>query len=218
MENLFSIENILFSIGGQGVSLLEFVAVLSGLGCVYLATQRKVLNFWIGYLYNFLLFLLFLQKGLYSSMLLQPVSFAINIFGHYRWTHPAKDEENREKQLKITLLNKKEWIIIPSVIILFVVIWGTFLSNIHSILPDYFGVARKPYLDSFVTGMILLAQYLSAQKRLECWGAWFIVNVTNIVLYLLAGLAFMPMVSAAYLVLAFFGFAMWRRQWKNEND
>ncbi|MDD2358787.1 MAG: nicotinamide riboside transporter PnuC, partial [Thiovulaceae bacterium] len=81
MMDFFSVENVIFQIGGQGVSLLELIAVLTGLGCVYLATQRKVLNFWFGYLYNILLFFLFFQKGLYSSMLLQPVSFAINMYG-----------------------------------------------------------------------------------------------------------------------------------------
>jgi|GEM_PF-5116437 len=41
MPDLFSIDNILFTLGSQSVSLLEFVAVLSGLTCVYLATKAK---------------------------------------------------------------------------------------------------------------------------------------------------------------------------------
>lgn len=208
MERVFGIENIIFTIGGQGVSLIELLSVLSGLLCVFMATQRKVLNFWIGYLYNFLLFFLFLQKGLYSSMALQPISLAINMFGHYRWTHPHQGEKNKKEQLKITLLTNKQRLLLLAMIILFMVLWGTVISQFDS--------AKKPYLDAFVTGMILLAQYLSAQKKLDCWGAWLVVNVTNVILYILAGLAFMPMVSTAYLILAFFGFAMWRKEWKNE--
>jgi nicotinamide mononucleotide transporter len=216
MTDFFSVDNIAFSIAGQGVSFLEVLAVITGLGCVYLASQRRVLNFWFGYTYNFLLFFLFLQKGLYSSMILQPVSIAINLYGHYRWTHPRKEETNKNRELKISLLTNKSRFLYVGSVIIWVVLWGTFLLNIHSILPAYFNEARQPYLDSFVTGMILIAQYLSAQKKLECWAAWLVVNITNVVLYLLAGLAFMPMVSAAYLVLAFFGFAMWKRQWEKE--
>lgn len=216
MIDFFSVKNIVFSVGGQGVSLLEILAVLTGLGCVYLATQRKVLNFWFGYAYNFLLFFLFFQKGLYSSMLLQPVSIAINLYGHYRWTHPKIDEENRNKELKISLLKNGSRFLYIGIIISWVFLWGMFLLNIDSIFPDIFKAARQPYLDSFVTGMILIAQYLSAQKKLECWAAWLVVNVTNVILYLLAGLAFMPMVSSAYLILAFFGFAMWKKEWMAE--
>ncbi len=217
MENIFSIENIIFSIGGQGVSLLEIVSVISGFTCIYLATKTKVANFWVGYLYNILLFFLFYQKGLYSSMLVQPVSFAINFFGHYRWTHPKKEEENRNHQLKITLLTNGKRIYFVLQIIVLAALWTVVLMNLDKIFPSWFGEARQPMLDAFVTMTILTAQYLSAQKKLECWAAWFTVNITNVTLYILAGMVFLPMVSAGYLVLAFFGYAMWRKQWKNNN-
>ena len=217
MDYFFSIKNILFTIGGQGVSLIEIIAVLSGLSCVYLATRAKVANFWIGYAYNIILFFLFYQKGLYSSMLVQPVSFAINFFGHYRWTHPKKEEENSMHQLKISLMTNGKRVYFVAQIILLAVIWGTALTYLDNMWPGIFKEARTPYLDAFITITILTAQYLSAQKKLECWAAWFTVNVTNISLYILAGLVFMPIVSAAYLVLAFFGFSMWKKQWKLNN-
>ena len=214
---LFSVNNIIFSIGGQGVSLIEILSVFSGLICVFLATRAKVANFWMGYLYNVILFILFYQKGLYSSMLVQPISFIINFFGHYRWTHPKKGEENSKNQLKVTLLSNGQRVRFLVQTLVITAVWGFALTYLDQLFPQIFSKAQKPFLDAFVTVMILTAQYLSAQKKLDCWGAWFIVNITNITLYILAGLAFLPMVSAAYLVLAFFGFAMWRRQWQNNN-
>ena len=162
---MFSLENVIFSIGGQGISLLELLAVIAGLSCVFLATRGKVLNFWMGYLYNILLFFMFLQKHLYSSMLIQPVSFVINFFGHHRWTHPKKGEENKKHQLKVTLLSNKERVLYALLIGAFTVVWGFFLSKLNVLWPDLFPMARQPFLDAFVTGAILLAQYLSAQKK-----------------------------------------------------
>lgn len=217
MVELFSTDNIIFSIGGQGVSLLEILSVSSGLTCVYLATRAKVANFWVGYLYNILLFMLFYQKGLYSSMLVQPVSFVINFFGHYRWTHPKKGEENSRNQLKVTLMGNNQRVYFVVLVFVLAAIWGFVLTRLDNLFPSVFGEAQRPFLDAFVTITILTAQYLSAQKKLECWAAWFTVNVTNITLYILAGMAFLPMVSAGYLVLAFFGFTMWRREYlKND--
>ncbi len=213
---MFSIDNVIFSIGGQGVSLLELLAVIAGLSCVYLATRGKVLNFWMGYLYNILLFFMFLQKHLYSSMLIQPVSFVINFFGHHRWTHPKKGEENKKHQLRVTLLTNKERLKYALLISVFTVVWGFVLSNLNNWAPQLFPMARQPFLDAFVTGAILLAQYLSAQKKIDCWGAWLVVNITNIILYVRAGLTFMPIVSGSYLILAFFGFAMWRKQMREQ--
>lgn len=215
---MFSIDNILFTLGGQGVSLLELLAVTAGLSCVFLATRGKVLNFWVGYLYNILLFFMFLQKHLYSSMLVQPISFVINFFGHYRWTHPANNEKDNKDQLKITLLTNGERVKLIGIVVIFTLVWGLLLSKLNVWWPDVFPMARTPYLDAFVTAFILLAQYLSAQKKLDCWGAWLVVNCTNITLYIKAGLVFMPLVSAGYLVLAFFGFAMWRKQMKGQQN
>ncbi|MFA6770052.1 MAG: nicotinamide riboside transporter PnuC [Bacteroidales bacterium] len=214
---VLSTDNILFSIAGNGVSLLETLSVISGLTCVFLATRAKVANFWIGYIYNILLFMLFYQKGLYSSMLVQPISFAINFFGHYRWTHPKIGEENSRNQLKVTLLSNKKRLYFVIQIFVLAAAWGLALTYLDDLFPSLFGEAKRPFLDAFVTVTILTAQYLSAQKKLECWAAWFTVNVTNVTLYILAGLVFLPMVSAGYLVLAFFGFAIWRKAYKNNN-
>lgn len=214
---MFSIDNILFVLGGQGVSLLELLAVMAGLTCVFLATRGRVLNFWVGYLYNILLFFMFLQKHLYSSMLVQPISFVINFFGHYRWTHPAQEEKDRKEQLKITVLTNRERIALIGIVVLFTICWGFLLSQLNEWWPNTFPVARTPFLDSFVTAFILLAQYLSAQKKIDCWGAWLVVNITNIILYVKAGLVFMPMVSAGYIILAFFGFVTWIKQMRSQD-
>jgi nicotinamide mononucleotide transporter len=217
ISELFSIDFIIFSVAGRGVSLVEALSVVSGLTCVYLATRSKVANFWVGYLYNILLFILFYQKGLYSSMLVQPVSFVINFFGHYRWTHPSEEEKNSKNQLRVTLLSNGKRFYFVAQIIVFAILWGFVLTKLDNVLPGIFSRAQRPYLDALVTVTILTAQYLSAQKKLECWAAWFTVNITNITLYILAGMVFLPMVSAGYLVLAFFGFAMWKRAWQENS-
>ena len=88
-------------------SWIDLVSSLLGLTCVFLAGRGSKYNFWVGYLYTAALFLLFLQKNLLASLLLQPVSLGINILGHYRWTHPKADEVSAEKQgeLKVSMLN-----------------------------------------------------------------------------------------------------------------
>lgn len=208
---MFSVDNIIFTLWGQGLSFLELFALLCGLCSVFLAVRGKVLNFWAGYLYNILLFLMFIQKHLYSSMLLQPVSFGINFFGHYRWTHPKQGEKDMKEELRVTTLTLRGRLVIIAIALVFTVLWGFFLSKVNLLWPD-FPEARQPFLDAFVTAMILVAQYLSAQKKIECWAVWVIVNITNGILYIKVGLVFMPVVCAAYLVLAFMGFFMWKKK------
>ena len=161
---------------------------------------------------------MFLQKNMYSSMLLQPISLAINLFGHYRWTHPKKEEENAKKQLKITQYNNGQRAIVLGAVLIFMFLWGYVLSRIDVWAPSIFSRATLPFLDAFVVGMVLMAQYLSAQKKIDCWGAWLIANTSNITLCALAGLRLMTIVYAAYIVLAIGGLLMWRAQMKKEQN
>ena len=211
-----ALDTILFTIGGNGVSLAELISVILGLSCVFLAGRGKVLNFWFGYFYNIFLFVLFASHHLYFSMALQPISFVINMIGHWRWTHPREGEENAANELKITRLTmpyRARYIIF---VVMLALIMGWALQEASVIWPGAFPPANRPFLDAFVMMMILTAQYLSAQKKMECWFAWTVVNTTNIVLNILAGLVFMPVVSACYLVLAWFGFKSWRKLEKEQ--
>jgi nicotinamide mononucleotide transporter len=149
-------------------------------------------------------------------MLVQPVSLVINMFGHYRWTHPRKEEENRRHQLKITVLPAQQRVNILLALVALTVLWGFAMSQLSTWMPWVFKPAQLPYIDALVMMSILTAQLLAAQKKLDTWGAWTIVNITNITLYLLRGLVFMPFVSAAYMVMAVFGFKIWYKKYKNE--
>jgi len=196
--------------------IIELASVAVGLTCVFLAGRGRVLNFWFGYLYVALLTILFASKHLYFSMALQPICLVINIVGHYRWTHPKKGEENSQNELKITHISHPIIARYAIFTILLGLLLGWCMQQSSALWPDAFIPATRPYIDASVVTLTLLAQYLSAQKYLECWWVWLVVNTTNIILYLLAGMVFMPCVSACYLVLAIIGLVSWSKTMKEQ--
>ncbi|MBO6029274.1 MAG: nicotinamide mononucleotide transporter, partial [Bacteroidales bacterium] len=86
----------LFELGGKPVLLVDLISSLLGLTTVFLAGRNSKYNFWVGYLYTAALFFLFWSRNLYANLLLQPISLAINVFGHWRWTHPKEEERSSE--------------------------------------------------------------------------------------------------------------------------
>jgi len=192
-------------------SWIDLVSSLLGLTCVFLAGRGSKYNFWVGYLYTAALFFLFLQKNLLASLLLQPVSLGINILGHYRWTHPKADEVSTEKQgeLKVSMLNWYERVLAVAIVLLVAALWGWLLQRLFPADPH-------PYLDSCVTMLILMAQLLSAQKKWDCWVAWIIVNITQLILHLSVGNIFMPIVSALYLVNSIVSLYNWEKMYKRK--
>lgn len=218
---MFDLDQILFVIGGNPVSLIEAVSVVTGLICIFLAGRGNKYNFWVGYVYNILLFILFADKHLYSAMLLQPVAFAINFYGHWKWTHPNENEASHTDKtvLKVSTLSWTERGV--SLIFLFAAsaIWGFILSKLGNIwLKNIFAPDPTPYLDAFSLMLTLIAQFMSALKKWDCWIVWLVVNTINIVLYISAGLVFMPIVSALYLTNGIWSLWTWYRLYKNEKQ
>ena len=217
---MFDIDNIALTVGGTGVSWLELMSVAAGLTCVVMAGRNKKQNFWVGYLYNILLFILFWQKHLYSAMLLQPIAFGINFYGHWRWTHPHAGEESAKdaKALKVTRLTMKERCWAITAVVVAGAVWGFVLSKLGiawfagTFIPD-----PQPWLDAYLLMSTLLALFLSAQKKWDCWVVWLVVNLINITLYLSAGLVFMPIVSALYLVNGIWSLWTWLHLYQNNN-
>lgn len=194
----------LFAIGGDiPVLAIDLLTSIVGLVCVFLAGRNNKYNFWVGYIYNVLLFLMFWNKNLYASILLQPISLGINILGHYRWTHPKTDEESSQDNtaLKVTMLTWPQRLLAVVSVLTLAFVWGWLISLLgRTVMVGKLPADPLPYLDSCVTVLIMVAQFLSALKKWDCWVAWLLVNVTQMILHISVGHVFMPFVSGLYLV------------------
>ena len=202
-------EIVLFTLGGKPVLLVDFISAILGLTCVFLAGRNSKYNFWVGYLYTAALFFLFWNRNLHANLLLQPVSLAINVLGHWRWTHPRESERSSEdsNSLKVSMLSWRERGFTVAAILLVALVWGWVMKSLFPANP-------VPYLDCCVTVLILTAQLLSALKKWDCWLAWLLVNVTQLILHISVGNVFMPIVSALYLVNGLWSLASWMKLYK----
>ena len=197
-------DTIIFELAGRPVLLIDLVSSILGLTCVVLAGRNSKYNFWVGYLYTAALFFLFWNRNLYASLLLQPISLAINILGHWRWTHPKKEEATAKGELKVSMLSWPWRIMSISAVLLVAGLWGWILDSLFPADPH-------PYLDCTVTVLILMAQLLSALKKWDCWIAWLLVNVSQLILHISVGNVFMPIVSGLYLVNGIWSLITWRK-------
>lgn len=190
------------------MSWVEIISAVLGLSCVFLAGRNSKYNFYIGYVYNIFLFVLFLHNHLYSAMILQPVSLAINAFGHYRWTHPKEDERSAadSDRLKVGGLNKNQWSGLLLIVCVFGAVWAKVLESTSDPMP---------WLDSYILMFTLFAQYLSAQKCWECWIVWLVVNIANVILYISSGLYIMPVVSVLYIANGIWSLISWKKLYNN---
>lgn len=186
------------------MNVFDILAAALGLVCVFLAGRGSKYNFYVGYLYSVALFLLFLDRNLLASLMLQPVSLVINAVGHYRWTHPREGEASSEKagELKVTTLSAAGRVVAVATVFVVAAVWGMLLDRLFPADPH-------PYLDSCLTILILVAQTLSALKKWDCWVAWLFVNIVQLALHLGVGNVCMTIVSALYLANSLVSIRQW---------
>ena len=189
---------------------VEIVSAVLGLSCVFLAGRNSKYNFYVGYVYNVFLFVLFLHQHLYSAMILQPISLIINAYGHWRWTHPKEQERSAADSSRLKVGN-----IPPQYLALYVLAVLGAAIGWAFVLKFVFDDPANPYLDSLMLMLTLCAQYLSARKYWECWIVWLLVNIGNATLYILSGLYIMPVVSALYIANGIWSLVSWRKMYKN---
>ena len=186
------------------MNVFDIIAAILGLVCVFLAGRGSKYNFYVGYLYSAALFLLFWERNLLASLMLQPVSLVINAVGHYRWTHPREGEASSEKagDLKVSTLSTAGRFISVAMVLVVAAVWGMLLDRLFPADPH-------PYLDSCLTILILVAQTLSALKKWDCWVAWLFVNIVQLALHLSVGNVCMSVVSALYLANSIVSIRQW---------
>ena len=204
------LDTVIFTLAGRPVLLIDFISSLLGLTCVFLAGRNSKYNFWVGYLYTAALFLLFWNRNLYANLILQPLSLAINIYGHYRWTHPKPEETSDGKSLNVSQLSWSERLICIVSVLLVAGLWGLTLDRLFPADPH-------PYLDTCVTVLILMAQLLSSLKKWDCWIAWLLVNITQIILHISVGNVMMSIVSALYLINGLWSLLTWVKLYRKNN-
>ena len=208
---------IIFELGGRPVLLIDLLSAMFGLTTVFLAGRNRKSNFYVGYMYTALLFVMFWQKNLYANLILQPISLGINILGQYRWSQPKKSQESASGDLKVSMLSWGQRTFVLALLPTLALLWGWLMSMMGTRwFVGYFPANPLPYLDCCVTVLILTAQTLSALKKWDCWIAWLLVNIANLTLYLKAGLVFMPIVSCLYLVNGIWSLFSWYKLYRHE--
>lgn len=72
--------------------------------------------------------------------------------------------------------------------------------------------AALPYLDSFTTWGSVLTTWMVAQKILENWLYWIVIDTVSIFLYVDRGLHLTSLLFVAYVIIVVLGFFAWRNR------
>ncbi|MDO7904131.1 nicotinamide riboside transporter PnuC [Pseudomonas sp. K1(2024)] len=181
------------------MSGLELFAAVLGVIAVWLTVRQNIWCWPIGLVMVVLYSWIFYDVKLYSDMLLQLVYAVLNLYGWWQWTRPDRVEEARQvSRLDTPTLMRGLGV-------------GLLASIALGAAMAHWTDAAQPWLDAALTGFSLVAQVWMAQKRLQCWALWFVVDVIFVGLFLYKGLYLTAALYALFTLIAVRGWVEWRR-------
>jgi nicotinamide mononucleotide transporter len=181
--------------------MIETIAVISTIICVWLTTKRHILSWPIGLLAVVFYAVVFWNSKLYSDFGLQFFFFAQGIVGWLTWKKNLEDKS----YTKIETLSKwaKIYWIIIGLGVYFIVGWTMYR----------FTDASAPWVDSFVAVFSLIANWLLARRKIESWWIWILVDIIYIALFVYKGLYLSSGLYLILLILAIKGLKDWKKSY-----
>jgi nicotinamide mononucleotide transporter len=184
---------------------LETLAVVLGIGYLLLAMLESSLCWYCAFFSTALYVWIFGDVSLYMESALNVYYMAMAIYGWLQWQRGGADKSG----VKIIRWTTRQHILGVAIILAASVTSGYLLSSNTA--------AKLPYLDSFTTWGSVFTTIMVAQKVLENWLYWIVINSVSIYLYIDRGLDQTAVMFFLYLGLAAVGFLMWKKAYDSQN-
>jgi nicotinamide mononucleotide transporter len=177
----------------------EVLAVLFGIAYVLLAAKESLWTWLFAFLSTIIYTLLFWEGALVSSSLLNFYYMIMAVYGFILWR--SGGEQGEELEISQWSLKKN----------FFVLVIGLMTAALLGYLSDTYTDARFAYLDTFVMVFSVIATWMLANKVLENWFYWMVIDSTAIVLYWKSGYLATIILFLLYVILAFYAYYSWRK-------
>lgn len=188
----------------RNTSTVELLAVASAILYLLLAIRQNSWCWAFALVSTALYSWIFLAARLYMESVLNVCYFAVAIYGWYAWTRGT----SASSTLQVSTRTLPYHGIALAVLLLLAAVNGYLLESRTD--------AEFPYIDSFTTWAALWTTWLVAQKVLENWLYWLVIDSISIVVYWMRDLELTAALFVLYVVMIPFGFVSWYRSMHGE--
>jgi len=183
---------------------MEVFGFLTGAACVALLVRQNIWNWPLGIANNLAFIVLFYRTGLYADVGLQGFYIVISVYGWWSWLHGGRDHG------ALTVSRVR-----PAVGLLLALAVALITAGLTWLLRRYTN-STVPVLDSLITALSLVAQFMMTRKWIENWPVWIVANCISVGLLIYKGLYVTSALYLVYQVLCVMGLLEWRRALQRE--
>lgn len=177
---------------------LESAAVVCGLASAWYSKNRSVLVFPSGIIATAISIYLCIEHRIYADTIVLLMFLIMSVYGWWRWSS-GKHVDDR---VVVAGLSPVVQIGFAAVSLL---LWAAI----------YFALAlgtnsTVPVLDSFTTSFSIVWMILMAEKRVENWVYWIVVDAASTIMFWSKGLELMALQYLLFCWIAVLGYRSWK--------
>jgi nicotinamide mononucleotide transporter len=190
--------------------VIEIIGAVIGLIYLYLEYKANVWLWPVGVVMSIFYVVIFFHSKFYADAAIYLYYIGANTYGLYQWTRSRKKtivEKGITTELPITHLPAKR--ILPLAFVTFV-LWMILYGILRAVTDS-----PIPLGDAFTTAVSIVATWMLAQKYLEQWLLWIVVNIVSTILYFWKGLYPTGVLFIVYVIVAVLGYLRWRKEMTN---
>lgn len=180
------------------MSEVELFAAALGVIAVWLTVRQNPWCWPIGLVTVVIYIWIFFDVKLYSDMLLNALYAVLQVYGWLQWTRHGYNLPVRA----VTALR-------GSTVLAGLAI-GALVGLALGAAMAHFTDAAQPWLDAALAGFSVVAQVWMAQKRVQCWPLWIVLDVIFVGLFIYKELFLTAGLYALFTLLAVQGWREWR--------
>jgi nicotinamide mononucleotide transporter len=182
------------------VDWTELIGSLAGVLFVILAVRQNIWTFPVAIVSSLFYIVVFGRQTLYADAALQIMFIALAVQGWYLWRRGSQDRHG------VAVRRTPQWAWLPLALSLAVLVAGLYAFLVT------FTDSNVPQLDSVVTGLSVVSQFMMNRKWIENWALWIVTDTFSVGVYLFKGLNLTAGYCAFLSVMAAVGLWSWRQE------
>ncbi len=202
------LSNIWQYIAGQFTGMdfwdtIQTVGLILSFIYLWLEFRQKPLMWVISAMCSMIYASVYFHSKIYADMGFSCFNICMCVYGFIKWVH--SDRKRASHDITYRHFRASEFMGVLGVSAL---IWGAIFCILR-FLTD----SPVPALDALTTMLNIVGTWVLAQKIIEVWGIWFLVNAISIYIYCRRGLHLTTiLLYSFYLGASVYGYIKWRRR------